>query len=137
MNRIFALAGILVLLMAAIAYTTYRIWHILPLPQWGKSAVAALYLLCFLVLFPHYMLGEKMPFSLAAATYEVSTSWMVFFIYALLIFLALDFGRLVHLVPASFVKHSVPGTCAVFGVIIGLLTYGGFHYHHKYLTIAQ
>lgn len=132
MNRIFALAGILVLLMAAIAYTTYRIWHILPLPQWGKWAVAALYLLCFLVLFPHYMLGEKMPFSLAAATYEVSTSWMIFFIYALLIFLALDLGRLVHLVPASFVKHSVPGTCAVFGVIIGLLTYGGFHYHHKY-----
>ncbi len=132
MNRTFALVGILVLLFGAIAYTTYRIWHILPLPQWGKTAVAGLYLLCFLVIFPHYMLGSRMPFSLAAATYEIGNSWMIFFIYALMLFLTLDLGRLVHLVPKDFVINSLAGTCTVFGVIIGLLTYGGFHYHHKY-----
>lgn len=132
MNRTFAFVGILVLLFGAIAYTTYRIWHILPLPQWGKTAVAGLYLLCFLVIFPHYMLGSRMPFSLAAATYEIGNSWMIFFIYALMLFLTLDLGRLVHLVPKDFVINSLAGTCTVFGVIIGLLTYGGFHYHHKY-----
>jgi len=132
MNRSFAFAGILVLLLGAIAYTTYRIWHILPLPQWGKSAVAALYLLCFLVLFPHYMLGSRMPFPLAAATYEIGNSWLIFFLYALLFFLVLDVGRLVHLVPKDFVSNSLPGSCIVFGAIVGLLTYGGFHYHHKY-----
>ena len=70
MNRTFAFIGILVLLLGAIAYTTYRIWHILPLTHGGKSAVAALYLLCFLVIFPHYMLGSRMPFPLAAAMFE-------------------------------------------------------------------
>ena len=43
MNRSFVFVGILVFLVGAIAYTTYRIWHILPLPHWGKSAVAALW----------------------------------------------------------------------------------------------
>lgn len=40
MNRSFVFVGILVFLVGAIAYTTYRIWHILPLPHWGKSAGA-------------------------------------------------------------------------------------------------
>ena len=137
MNRIFAFVGILVLLLGFIAYTTYRIWHILPLPHWGKTAVAALYLLCFLVVFPHYMMGDKMPFPLAAATYEIGNSWLIFFLYALIIFLALDLGRLVHLVPKDFVINSLPGTCAVFGITIGLLTYGGFHYHHKYREVIE
>lgn len=132
MNRTFALLGILLLLLGAIAYTSYRIWHILPLPQWGKTTVTALYLLCFLLIFPHYMLGDKMPFSLAAATYELGNSWLIFFLYALLFFVVIDLGRLVHLVPKSFVINSLPGTCSVFGLIIGLLAYGGFHYHHKY-----
>ena len=132
MNRSFVFVGILVFLVGAIAYTTYRIWHILPLPHWGKSAVAALYLLCFLVIFPHYMLGSRMPFPLAAATYEIGNSWMIFFLYALLFFLVLDLGRLVHLVPKGFLNSSLPGTCVVLGAIVGLLTYGGFHYHHKY-----
>ena len=134
MKSAIAFTGILmlILLSAAIAYTTYRIWHILPLPHWAKTAVAALYVLCFLVIFPHFMLGDKMPFTLAAATYEIGTSWMFFFIYALMLFLAIDLGRLVHLIPKDFVINSLAGTCTVFGIIVGLLTYGAIHYHDKH-----
>ena len=57
---------------------------------------------------------------------------MIFFIYALMLFLAIDLGRLVHLIPKDFVINSLAGTCTVFGIILGLLTYGGIHYHHKH-----
>ena len=61
------------------------------------------------------MLGDRMPMGLAVATYEVGTSWMIFFLYAFLLFLALSMGRGLKLVPASFLKDSIPGSCLVLG----------------------
>ena len=129
MNR---LIPVLVLLLGTIAYTAYRFWQILPLNTFWKAAFTTMYVLCFLVIFPHFMLGDKMPMSLATATYEIGTGWMIFFIYALLLFLALDLGRLVHLVPKGFLKDSWAGTGTVLGILVVLLTYGYFHYKHKY-----
>ena len=134
MNR---LIPILVVVVAAIAYTAYRFWHLLPMNAFWKTALTSLYVLCFLVLFPHYMLGDKMPLPIATATYEISTGWIIFFLYALLLFLALDLGRLVHLVPKDFLKDSWAGTCTVLGIITLLLVYGGFHYHHKYRQVIE
>lgn len=120
------------LILACIAWTSWRLWRILPLPNWGKWLVTCLYILAFLVIFPHYMLGDRMPMWLATATYEVGTSWMIFFLYALIIFAVLSLGRLLHIVPASFLKDSLAGTCTVLGIIAVLLVYGNVHYHHKY-----
>ena len=69
---------------------------------------------------------------LSAATYEVGTSWMIFFLYALLLFLALDLARLAGLVHSGFLHNSVAGTLTIFGILAALLLYGGIHYHHKY-----
>ena len=91
----------LLVISGLIAWTAWRFWRLLPFPAWGKWAFTALYVASFLVLFPHYMLGDWMPMGLAVATYEIGTSWMIFFLYALLIFIVLSLGRLVHLVPAD------------------------------------
>ena len=122
----------LLVLSGLIAWTAWRFWRILPLPGWGKWLFTLLYVAAFLILFPHYMLGDRMPMGLAIATYEIGTSWMIFFLYALIIFTVLSLGRLVHLVPASFLKDSVAGSCTVLGILAALLVYGGVHYHHKY-----
>ena len=128
--------GVFLFVMAAllggIVWTSWRFWRILPLPGWGKGVAVGLYCLCFLVIFPHYMLGNRMPLWLATATYEIGTSWMIFFLYALILFAILSLGKLFHLVPAAFLKDSWAGTCAVLGLLVLLLVYGNVHYHHKY-----
>lgn len=120
------------ILAVCIFWTAWCFWRIIPLPVGGKWTFTALYVALFLVIFPHFMLGDRMPMGLAVATYEIGTSWMIFFLYALIVFTVLSLGRLVCLVPASFLKDSLAGTCTVLGILAVLLVYGGFHYHHKY-----
>ncbi len=122
--------GILLFLTACIAWTAWCFWRILPLPGWGKWICVAVYLLCFLVIFPHFLLGDKMPLWLATATYRLGTSWMIYFVYALLLFVLLYLGRLLHLVPGAFLKDSLPGTCTVLGILTVLLVCGGLQCRH-------
>ena len=128
---------LLLVLVSAIGYTAWRLWVILPVSRLWKSLIAGLYVLCFLLLLVHYGVGDKLPIGLSAATYEISTSWLIVFLYALLLFLALDLARMVRLLPATFLKDSVAGTCTVVGAIILLLMYGNLHYHHKYREVIE
>ena len=128
---------ILIFLLGCIAWTAWRFWQILPFSGWGKSLCVSLYILCFLVIFPHFAWGDRMPMWLATATYEAGTSWMIFFVYALLLFALLALGRLVHLVPASFLKDSAAGSCTVLGILTVLLVCGHLHYRHKYREVID
>ena len=118
--------------LASIAYTTWCWWRILPFSILGKTLAAALYVAAFLGIFVYFKWGDRMPLPLTAVTYEISTSWMIFFVYALILFAILGLGRLIHLVPATFLKDSWTGTATVLGALVILLTYGNLHYHHKY-----
>ena len=122
---------ILIVLLGLILWTSWRFWRILPLPGWGKWLFVVLYLLAFLVIFPHFIYGNRMPLALATATYEIGTSWMIFFLYALIIFTILSIGRLLHIVPATLLKDSWAGTIAVFCALFLILMYGYLNYHHK------
>ena len=118
--------------LASIAYTTWCWWRILPFSTLGKTLAAGLYVAAFLGIFVYFKWGDRMPLPLTAVTYEISTSWMIFFVYALMLFLVLGIGRILHLIPASFLKDSWAGTATVLGALVILLTYGNLHYHHKY-----
>ena len=126
-----------VLLVACIAYTAWRFWRILPFPPLGKSIAVAVYLLSFLLIFPHYLFGDRMPIGLARATYVIGTSWMIFFLYALLLFLLLGACRRLHLIPASLLEHSTAGSALVLGTITLLLCAGGIHFHHKHREVLD
>ncbi|MBQ9193633.1 MAG: metallophosphoesterase [Bacteroidales bacterium] len=128
---------LLLVLLGSITYTSWRFWLILPMPPVWKSILTGLYVLCFLTVFLHFARGNKMPLWVSTVTYEIGTSWMIFFLYALLLFLAMDLGRILHLIPASFLKDSAAGTFTVAGVIAALLAYGYFHYHHKYREVLE
>lgn len=124
--------AIILLVFGLIGWTTWCFWRIVPLPVAGKWTVAAVYAGCFLLTFVRYALRESTPLWFGAALYEISTSWMIFFVYALILFTLLYLGRLCHIVPASLLRDSWAGTALVVGVVSAILTYGGFHYHHKY-----
>ena len=79
----------LIILFGCIVWTSWRFWRILPFPIWGKWLSVSVYILAFLVIFPHFMCGDRMPMPLATATYEIGTSWMIFFLYALIITLVI------------------------------------------------
>ena len=127
---IVAALAVLGVLSALVAWTAWHFWTMLPRPwKWPFTIV---YVISFLLVFVNFGLRNDMPLGLAVASYELGNTWLIFFLYALIIFAVLGLGRLVHLVPADFLKDSVAGSVTVLGIIVGLLVYGGFHYHHKY-----
>lgn len=123
---------ILIIFFLGLIYTSWRIWTILPFPALWKWGFTFVWILCFALIFIHYGLGNRLPLWLAAASYEASTSWIIAFIYVLMLFAALDIGRLVHLVPGSFLRDSLAGTMTIVATVSILLFGGWAHYHHKY-----
>ena len=123
---------ILIVLLGCVAWTAWRFWQILPFPAWGKAVAVAAYVFSFLVIFPHFMLGDRMPMWLATATYVLGTSWMIFFAYALMLFALLSLGRVLGLVPATFLKDSAAGTGLVLGLLVLILVCGHVQYRHKH-----
>ncbi len=129
------------LLLAGNAYVLLRIWQLLPAPVFVKIAVV----LAWVALLGGFFIGfargwEWLPVPLATVAYEASNTWAIAFLYLLIAFLLLDLGRLAHIVPAGFLKGSVPGTAVVFGLIAILLPAGNLHYRHKYretLTVTS
>ena len=115
--------------LASIAYTTWCWWRILPFSTLGKTLAAGLYVAAFLGIFVYFKWGDRMPLPLSAVTYEISTSWMIFFVYTLIIFFLLAIGKWCRLVPATYLKDSWTGTATVLGALVILLTYGNLHYH--------
>jgi hypothetical protein len=71
-----------------------------------------------ILLFVNFGIGlEKMPMSLATVVYEIGTSWVFILLYLFMTFLLMDIGRLVHLVPPSFMHDSIKGSITVLAVI--------------------
>ena len=98
--------GFLFFMLLPVAAHVYVLWHVyqvLPLPVWAKWLVIIL-MAAALVMMLVGIFGafDRMPLSLASAAYDVNTSWLIVFLYLLLVFVVLDLGRLVHLVPREW-----------------------------------
>lgn len=133
MNRIWAIIFFLLPLLG-LSYTFWRTWQILPLTNGWKMAVLGVMLLCFFMMFSTFGLFniDRLPLPLARMIYEVGNSSIFVMLYVVMLFLLLDIGRAVGVVPHSFMYHSLKGTLTVLIVIAGLFTYGYFHYMHKH-----
>lgn len=131
--RYFWLFIFLVLPLAGTAYSLWRVWTLLPLPTAGRAAVTGVLLLCFLTMFLNFSGAlDRLPMTVATVCYEVGYSAIFVLLYVVLLFLLLDLGRLVHLVPAALLHHSWTGTALVAAIITGVFAYGNIHYGHKY-----
>lgn len=112
-------------------YVLWHVWRILPLPTWAKVVVVTVMLFAFLLLFVGFSRHIHLSMPLATVVYEIGTSWLFIILYLFMAFLLLDIGRLVHLVPATFLKNSWAGTLTVAGAMLVIFIYGNIHYHHK------
>lgn len=120
----------LLVLLGSSGYIGWHVWQLLPLGLVGKWLVVGAMLLCFLTIFANLVL-DKSPMPVAIALYEVGNSSIFIGLYLLMFFLVLDLGRLVRLVPKSFLYNSWAGTATIFVVIVGLFVYGYLNYLHK------
>ena len=132
MNKIWAIIFIL-LPLAGIAYSLWRTWHFLPFGGVARWTVMGVMVLCLLIFFANFGVYDidRFPMPVARAAYEVGNSAIFILLYLVMLYLLLDGGRAVHLVPRSFLEHSWRGTLTVVVVITGLFAYGYFHYKDK------
>ena len=122
----------LLVLLLGCGYVSWHVWQILPLAVVGKWIVVGALLLCIVCFFTNFILGlDNKPMPIAIILYEVGNSAVFIGLYLLLLFLVLDLGRLLHLVPRSFLYNSWAGTVSVVVIMIGLFVYGYFNYLHK------
>ena len=121
-----------VLPLLAIIYVAWHVWTLLPLAGVWKSLVILVGIFCVALLFMNF--GRKfdnMPLSIAQAAYEIGTSSVIVLLYLVILFLVLDLGRLVRLVPKAFLYHNGYVSLGLFLLIFGLFLYGNLHYYNK------
>ena len=122
----------MVLPLLAIVYIGWHVWTILPLAGVWKSLIILVGIFCVALLFMNF--GRKfdnLPLPIAQAAYEIGTSSVIVLLYLVLLFLVLDLGRLVHLVPKAFLYHNGYASLGLFLLIFGIFLYGNLHYYNK------
>lgn len=124
-----------ILLAFVVALTGYVGWHLWRLTPMGwpmKLTVTGLFFLWMASFFVGFFTMERFPVKVATVLYEVGTTWLIVFLYLLIIFILSDVASLLHLLPKSFLKDNIAGLLTVFGVMIIVMMLGAFQYHHKY-----
>ena len=122
----------MVLPLLAVVYIGWHVWAILPFSRLWKVVAVILLMGCFLLFF-FGLRRQTDNYSLPVAQvlYEVGTSSIFIMLYLVIIFLVLDLGRLVHLVPRSLLFNNWQTALAIFVLIFGVFLYGNIHYYNK------
>lgn len=120
----------LLAVLFGIGYTTWRMTAMFPLSFAYKWVVALLWLLGFIILIFSFALRDSMPMELSRITYPIVTSWVIYLLYAVMLFLVLDVLRLVPVVrPYLAPSWSLVGS--VWIVFVLIFTYGSIQYRNK------
>ena len=116
----------------AIGYLAWHIWVMLPLSAWLKSLVIATGVMSFLMLFLNFRRAfDALPLWTARWAYEVGISSLFVLLYLVIIFLVLDLGRLVRVVPKSLLYHNGYTALGILVLMVGVFVYGNLHYNNK------
>ncbi|MBQ6038719.1 MAG: metallophosphoesterase [Bacteroidaceae bacterium] len=129
--RYFGLLVFMLLPFLGFLYTFWHVWQLLPAPWWVRLLVILLMLGAFASMFVGMRDSHTLSLNTQSLLYDIGTSSLIILLYLVMLFMALDVLRLVHLVPAGFMKHSWPGTLTVVGIMLAVFIYGNWHYHHK------
>ena len=111
-------------------YVMWHVWRVLPFTTAVKSVVMLLMLAALACMVMQFK-SDSVPLGMATAMYEIGNSWLVILFYLLMAFLLLDIGRLLHLVPATWLRGNAITTVALTGVMLTTFIAGNIHYNHK------
>lgn len=122
---------ILALIVGLTGYVGWHMWRIAPMGWPMKLTVTGLFLLWMASFFVGFFMTERLPVPVATVVYEVGTTWLIAFLYLLIVFLVADFASLVHLLPKGFLKDSWAGMLSILGLVTMVMLLGGMQYHRK------
>ena len=124
--------AIMALVLGLVSYVSWHLWRITPGAWPLKLLAAGLFVLWMACEFSGFALMERVPVRLATVWYEAGNTWLIVFLYLLLLFILADLASLCHLSPKAFLKDSASGFWSMVGIVTLLICLGGMHYHHKY-----
>ena len=121
-----------VLPLAVIVYIAWHLWCLLPLAAVWKWLIIALGVGAFSLLF--FSVARKfdtLPLGLASACYDIGTSSIMMMLYMFMMFLVLDIGRLVRLVPKAWLYDNWLTAGILGALLVVIFVYGNLHYNNK------
>ncbi len=122
-----------VLPVVAISYISWHVWCLLPLSWIWKTLIIILIASSFFVMFSTLRRStDQMPLEVASIVYNIGTSSVFVLMYVFMLFLLLDLGRLVHLLPRTLFYNNWWTAGGIVAFIFCLFLYGNLHYKHKY-----
>ena len=130
--NIFWVLTLLLLPVLGVSYVLWHVWVILPVGVVWRAVITGLGLLCFLTLFLDFAGQlEHLPMPIARLLYNIGTSTLIVIFYLAMIFIALDLGRLLHLVPRDWLYNNWTTTACIGLVMLSTFVYGRIHYNNK------
>lgn len=122
----------LVLPLLGLAYVSWHVYVLLPLPSPWRWAIVIMGWLAFLCVFANFSHRiDHMPLGVASAFYETGYSSIFILLYLVILFLLLDLCRLLRLVPKSWLHANAVTSLTILALIVALFTYAYFHYRDK------
>jgi len=114
-------------------YVFYRLF--LLIPQNFPIMRISLIIIAVVVQIPFFaamIFGNSLPTKFVSILYQIGTSWIIVFLYLLMIFLILDLIKITHLVDIKpFMYNNWYGWGVVTIIISALLIYGNINYYKK------
>ena len=130
--RIVSIVSVLLLFLGAYFYTIHRIWQMMPPSPIGRILLILFAVIALVSPFVALALGERIPDSLTGFLYRLGTSWLIIFLYLLIILLVADLIRVTNLLPiAKYMHHSVAGLAGLLVIIVLLIGSGYLVYQNK------
>lgn len=121
-----------VLPIVGLSYVLWHIWQMLPWSNLWRWTAVGIALACFLTMFLGFSGAiEKMPLDMATVFYEIGNSAIFVLLYLVMIFLVLDLGRAVHLIPKTWLFGNGYTSVGVLAVMLAIFGYGNIHYYNK------
>ncbi len=118
--------------LLGIAYIGWHIWTMVPLTAFWRILLIGGLLASFLLLFLNFNRTiDRMPMWLARCNYDIGSSSILILLYLAIIFIVLDLGRLLHLIPRQWLYQNYYTTSTIaLGLFIVFLI-GNIHYYNK------
>ena len=122
----------LAIIIFGLSYCAWHIWCVLPMGKVLKWGIVSVFIFAFLLVFVNFTgTLDRLPFTLATVIYEIGNSMIFILLYATLIFFLLDIGRLVHVIPKSWLYQNGWMSLTIFLFLTGVFVLGNIHYKNK------
>ncbi|MBQ9231430.1 MAG: metallophosphoesterase [Prevotella sp.] len=119
--------------LLALSYIGWHIWCLLPLSAIWKTVVIIIMTGCFLLTFGNFSRAiDQLSMPWAIVNYHIGTSSLIILLYLFMLFLVLDLGRLMRLIPRTLLYNNWATAGGIVVLMAAIFTYGYLHYKHKY-----